>query len=1048
MKDEWLKYQERIKELEKENSFLKENFRLQQALTSNANYGIIVYDTELRCQVWNPFMENLTGISAKEILGKYPPDFFPFLIENKTIDKLRDLLISGKSFHSEFFVEVESDTGWVNDFSSAISNEDNSITGIISIVTDITERKQAEIDLKKVKEKVEESEERFKLAMRAAKDGVYDWNLQTNEIYYSPGWKAILGYEDEELQNETSIWEKLTKPEDVARSREMQEDVINKQLERFELEIKMKHKNGYWVDILSRADVVFNDKGKALRVVGTHVDITERKRTEEKIRAAEENIKNTFNLSPSIIAKANLITGYFVEANQAVTKMLGYSVKEFTSRPISDFIHPEDIERTTEESEAEKNGKEITFFENRYLCKDGSYKWMAWHGTKADKDGIVTAIGSDINERKCVEEEIVKTKLFYENITECVQDGIWVTDKNDVISYANLAMEKIVGVPREQIQGNNVLKDFPKETTYEFNKFYRQAKKEKKPVWYDIQVKTPAKRDTWQNGWLIPQYHNDRFSGIICSIRDVTKRKLTENELIKAKEKAEENIILLKNITDNVPVYIGSVDVETLKYKFVNSKFLTSFNKKRDEIIGSHISEVIGKEYTAFAMNYIDEVRKGNSTSYIKTFDLAQGTRYINVKYVPGYNEAGVLTDVIVLSNDITDIKQSEIDLQKAKEKAEESDRLKTAFLQNMSHEIRTPMNAIMGFSGLLSRNFNDQAKLQKFSNIINRRCHDLLDIINDILDISKIESGQLPINLEECDLKELFNELYIFFVEYQNRIGKQHIDFEMNAFSDPENNLIITDSVKLKQVFINLISNAFKFTDEGSIKGGCRFDENKNPVFYVSDTGIGISLENRQLIYERFTQVHQGENLNTGGTGLGLPIVKGLVELLGGEIHLESELEKGSSFIFSFPYKTVKRLPTAQTPLKRSDLNHFFNKTILIVEDDLFNAELLKEILSGHGLNILFTESGKDAVEIAIKQSIDLILMDIRLPDLNGYEATRRIKLSKPQMMVIAQTAYAAQEEKQKAIEAGCVDYISKPTKREFLLEMINKYLSVGNEE
>lgn len=248
-------------------------------------------------------------------------------------------------------------------------------------------------------------------------------------------------------------------------------------------------------------------------------------------------------------------------------------------------------------------------------------------------------------------------------------------------------------------------------------------------------------------------------------------------------------------------------------------------------------------------------------------------------------------------------------ELQRAKEKAEESDRLKTAFLQNMSHEIRTPMNAIMGFSGLLADNFNDRNKLQKFSRIIGQRCNDLLDIINDILDIAKIESGQLPVNNEECDLKELFTELSAFFIEYQNRVGKEHIKFTLHAFKETEYNVIFTDKVKLKQIFINLISNAFKFTNTGSIIGGCILDENKKAIFYVSDTGIGIPLDKQQIIYERFAQLQNGPGINTGGTGLGLSIVKGLVSLLGGEIFLKSEPGKGSTFSFSFPFNTVQQL-------------------------------------------------------------------------------------------------------------------------------------------
>jgi signal transduction histidine kinase len=270
--------------------------------------------------------------------------------------------------------------------------------------------------------------------------------------------------------------------------------------------------------------------------------------------------------------------------------------------------------------------------------------------------------------------------------------------------------------------------------------------------------------------------------------------------------------------------------------------------------------------------------------------------------------------------HDITEKKQSEIllyekndeliksniELIKAKEHAEESDHLKTAFLQNMSHEIRTPMNAIMGFATLLTKQYNNKPKLEKFAGIINQRCNDLLCIINDILDIAKIESGQLPVNINECNLEVLFCELTSFFSENQNRMGKLQIEF--NLLSDCTECVILTDEVKLKQIFINLISNAFKFTEKGTITGGCKYDENGNIIFYVSDTGFGIPPEKHALVFERFTQINQGYNRSFGGTGLGLSIVKGLLNLLGGKIWVESELNKGSNFFFTFPVKIVQQ--------------------------------------------------------------------------------------------------------------------------------------------
>jgi signal transduction histidine kinase len=237
-----------------------------------------------------------------------------------------------------------------------------------------------------------------------------------------------------------------------------------------------------------------------------------------------------------------------------------------------------------------------------------------------------------------------------------------------------------------------------------------------------------------------------------------------------------------------------------------------------------------------------------------------------------------------------------------AKEKAEESDRLKTAFLQNMSHEIRTPMNAIMGFSSLLPKNFNKKENLERFSKIIEQRCSDLLDIINDILDISKIESGQNKLSIEECNMNELFTELSLFFRDYQIRSNKQNISLIFTPQLEESLITIKTDKLKLKQVIINLVSNSLKFTETGSIKCGYK-KENSKLQFYVQDTGIGIPGDKHDFVFERFTQLNHPSVQKVGGTGLGLAIVKGLVSILGGNVWLESESNKGATFYFTIDY-------------------------------------------------------------------------------------------------------------------------------------------------
>ena len=277
--------------------------------------------------------------------------------------------------------------------------------------------------------------------------------------------------------------------------------------------------------------------------------------------------------------------------------------------------------------------------------------------------------------------------------------------------------------------------------------------------------------------------------------------------------------------------------------------------------------------------------------------------------------------------------------------------------------------------------------------------------------------------------------------MEYRKKMNKQHISFVTNLDCSTAKSVIVTDKVKLKQIFINLISNSFKFTDAGRIEIGCNSDHNNYLSFYVSDTGIGIPREQLEIIFERFAQVYHGPSKFYGGTGLGLSIVKGLVELLNGKIKVESEIDKGSRFMFEFPYSSVAIEEHHEKEILAAE-NSFIRGNILIVEDDIYNAEYIKEILDGYDVNTFYAENGRKAVETIKMQKLDLVLLDIRLPDVLGYEIAKLLKKEKPDVKIIAQTAYASASDRQKAIQSGCDEYISKPLKKDDLLSKISKVL------
>jgi len=394
-------------------------------------------------------------------------------------------------------------------------------------------------------------------------------------------------------------------------------------------------------------------------------------------------------------------------------------------------------------------------------------------------------------------------------------------------------------------------------------------------------------------------------------------------------------------------------------------------------------------------------------------------------------------------------VQERTIDLVIAKEKAEQSDKLKSAFLANFSHEIRTPMNAIMGFSQLLVNSKRSENEKREFIDLILVNSQHLLNLINEIIDISRIEAGETILEYHLCDLNQLLYELLNQYNEHKNLLKKTKIALILNPEIEKHNLKITTDTNKLKQIIINLLENALKFTEEGSIEFGYKFivtDEAKSVLFYIKDTGIGIEQEAKNFIFERFRKVENNLGKLYRGAGLGLAISKKLVEILGGQIWVESEINIGSTFYFTLPYKDSDEIIEKEIDVEFKNKKIDFNwkdRLILVAEDEMINYKFIEKVLKKTKTNLLWAKNGLETFEMVQQnKNIDLVLMDIRMPLMDGYEATRKIKEINNKIPIIAQTAYALDYERTEILSAGCNDYISKPYTIYELLNLINKYL------
>ena len=537
---------------------------------------------------------------------------------------------------------------------------------------------------------------------------------------------------------------------------------------------------------------------------------------------------------------------------------------------------------------------------------------------------------------------------------------------------------------------------------------------------------------------------------------DISQQKLAEIALKLSEDK-------YKLVVSNTPVVSFVLDKHGV-FVLSEGKALAKLGLKPGQVVGMSVYDVY-KDFPQIT-NAITASLKGE----IIRDELLILDIIFDILYTPVTNEQNEVIFLIGLAVDISDRKKNELllkekkdeleaqneeylqlneelletnqELYQAKLKAEESDRLKSAFLANLSHEIRTPMNAILGFSDLLIEDNNTPEIRTEYISIIQKSGNHLLNLINDLIDVAKIETGQVVPYFNNIFLYSYLQDIY---KTMQGIIPKEkNIEFTIEVENINSDTILHSDEIKLRQILINLITNAIKFTETGTVKILCNLIDNHTLICKVSDTGIGIAAENFSIISDRFRQIEGDVAIKKGGSGLGLAISKAYVEMLGGKIQLESKLGKGSTFTIEIPNLTNTERTDYLLKKKASFNDKIGNyETILVAEDDDINYYYLTKILSKSNYKLIRAINGEDAVSIfKNNNSIKLVLMDIKLPKMNGYEAAHKIQEINPKMPIIAQTAYALSDEENNMYKNGFTDYISKPLKRDLLLSLIQKHI------
>jgi PAS domain S-box-containing protein len=922
---------------------------------SSIGDGMIATDMTGCITRMNEVAERMTGWALPQSLGRPLEEIFHIInafSRKKVTNPVNLVLQHGKIVGlANHTVLIDKNGGelQIADTAAPILNDKGEMQGVVLVFSDVTEKYLAEEKIRQTSAALIEQKQFFeqKFLQSSVSTQILDKDGWCERI--NPRLTELFGVQPEHIEGKVynifrdqqiidkgiiPILEKTFKRGEPS-SWEVEFD-IGKAAE--SQQITVSERKTVW--FRNWAFAVTDEHGEVQKVIIQHMDITREKHNLEALKTSDR----IFNNSVDMICLAGF-DGYFKNLNPAWSRTLGWSTEELLSKPWLELVHPDDKHKTEHIGTTLVDGKEAYQFENRYLCKDGNYKWLAWNSYPYPEEKIMFGVARDITEKKHTDQ---MQKALY-GIASAV---VYSDNLEELIAYIYEQLNKLIAAP------NFYIALYDQETGMLSIPFEKSEKN------------------------TIPTFPAHKtLTGLVIENRESLLIKKDEME-----ELARKGIIELlgtySEVWLGVPLYSeGNLIGVLAMQNYDNPDAFGMKDLHALEFISNQVSLAIHRK---------------------KTYE----------------------------------------ELVEAKEKAEQSDLLKTAFLNNLSHEIRTPMNAIVGFAEYLNEEGLSKERVRYVTRVINQSGQQLLSIINDIINMASIESGLVEAFSKETNINQLLKNVY---EQTQPGAAAKHIKYRYNSRLKDLEAIVLTDETKLQQILTNLVDNAIKFTDEGHVEFGCAIQENMLQ-FYVADTGPGIPADMQATIFERFRQGDIELSVKKSGMGLGLSISKSFAELLGGKIWLESEPGSGSVFYFSIPYQPVKK----ETDIGSKALKTYpelKNKTILVAEDEENNYELIKVILSTYEMNVLHAWDGLQASRMAEDSpDIDLVLMDIKMPVMNGLEATRKIKSIKPKLPIIALTAYAMPGDEEKAMEAGCDAYLTKPLSMHSFLKIVQKQLSDQN--
>lgn len=810
-----------------------------------------------------------------------------------------------------------------------------------------------------------------------------------------------------------------------------------------EFEFWAVNKNGdIYPKILNISPSKFSGKNVVIAIAR---EITKSKHFEKKLEDSENKYRILTENAGDIIL--NLTVDYEITyLNTAGQELAGLLGKSYHGVNVYDFI-PEEfhsiLHKNINENKGDSTCKNKLFdielmntFGRRYPFKVSSIPHF--------EDGKLTSflvVARDMSEHKQSQQKIADVYERLNSLVEAIPDSIFLKDGEGKWLITNEPAKELFKLKNIDWFGKTDLEMALERP--ELSLMYEQCQRDDEAAWQAAKLSTFEEFSTDDNGVVyqfevrkMPLFYPDgKRKGLVITAADVTKKQET---LLKLRESENQFRNLISELPDAVLIHKDG------NILYVNQAGCKVTGYSYEEIIGTSVLNYIEDDFKMIA---IQNMARRAAGEFVGDYELNMVCKSGEIKTgitrttKTGFNGEDAILIILI---DITERLEIEKNLLIAKEKAEESDRLKSAFLANMSHEIRTPMNGILGFSNLLKDPNITGKDLQQYIEIIGRSGTRMLNIINDIVDISKIESNQMEVFISRTNINEQIEYIYNFF-KLEVATKGIHLNYK-NGLSINEA-YIKTDREKIYAVLTNMVKNAIKFCDKGTIEFGYSIKKNneyEELEFFVKDTGVGIPKGKQKAIFDRFIQADISDKRAFQGAGLGLSISKAYVEMLGGKIWVESEDGKGSTFYFTIPHNVdIKEKSDFKEIASIEEIeNQNKNLKIVIAEDDAISKLLISKALLKFASEIIEVSTGVEAVEVCKNNpDVDLVLMDINMPNMNGYEASEQIRLFNKKVIIIAQTANAMSSDRANALDSGCNDYVSKPVNMVLLGELIHKY-------